>query len=92
MGHADEGRQRSWGTNRRALGSVTATAILGVVVVAVGAVGYLVLNAMEHANTTSSTVHSYSCSPPTAPPCADHAGGGEVSTHVDTTVASVASR
>lgn len=72
---------RRWsgrGMNRRGIGTVTAAAILGGVVVAVGVVGFVVLNALEHANTTSSTVHSTSCSPSTAPPCADRGEGTAV--------------
>jgi len=85
-------RRRRWGTDRRGIGSVTAAAILGVVVVAVGAVGYVVLNALEHATTTSSTVHSYSCTPPTDPQCAAHPGTASLGPSIGGSRALVASR
>ena len=50
---------------RKGLTATTAALLLGVVVVAVGAVGFVVMTAVSH--TTSSSQHS--CSPASSPQC-----------------------
>lgn len=51
---------------RRGLGAAAAALVLGVVMVGVGAAGFVVLSAISH--TTSSSEHS--CSPSSSPQCA----------------------
>lgn len=65
-----EGKElrRSWSKiDRKGLGPLTAAIVLAGFVVAVGAVGFVVLNAVSHSS--SSTVQS--CSPPSAPQCVE---------------------
>jgi hypothetical protein len=62
------GRMR---TNRQGLSPRVGTLLLVVAVVAVGVVGYIVLDAMATANTH--TVKLNSCAPADQPECQDHA-------------------
>jgi len=66
--------------DRRGLGLTSAALIMVAVVVAVGAVAYVVLN-ME-STTTTKTVSQHGCAPASSPACAGNAGSVVVSPHV----------
>ncbi|MGA8709633.1 MAG: hypothetical protein WB786_00145 [Thermoplasmata archaeon] len=61
-------------TNRKGLTPIKAAVILVVAIVAVGTVGYVVLNAIG----TGPTSHTSSCAPSKAPQCTGSAKSSEV--------------
>ena len=72
MKAAEEARGVVRGAGRGRLTPVRAAIVLAVVVVVVGAVAYVVLNALGHTETKSSSERS--CRPSTSPQCAGTTG------------------